>query len=318
MKKKKPKLKKYPDGGSPTGVQSYTKGNTRYVKDLTDKGWFTNAPKSVNAVAPIESMLIPQGNHITGYTNKMGNATQYWVPNGNTWSSSTEEEYNRKGFDPINTNRFIPTFSQGGSLPKYYNGTGDPTGSYADQQSAYNAANLSGSMMDEYGSAGGENAGMYGAEGQYDQGQGSSGNNYGQYAATGMAAGLAGANYASVYNDPNATTSDKATAGRNGVASVAGTVSPVVGGIIGMANTIAAPIKKNAESMDSEGNLQNQRGAQAGAIVGNFLSPSTLATTISEGKWSLNGKAYTDSLESDAKAKIPPLSIICLALAYFS
>jgi len=132
----------------------------------------------------------------------------------------------------------------------------------------------------------------------------SNSNNIGQYAGIATAAGVAGANYAKTYNDPNASLSDKTAAGRQGVGQIAGSINPVVGGIINGVNAIAKPIKNNAEKMDSQGNLQNQSGAQAGAIVGNFLSPSTLATTISSGKWDLTGKKYANSLEADAKQEI--------------
>jgi hypothetical protein len=139
--------------------------------------------------------------------------------------------------------------------------------------------------------------------------------NAGQYAAIGTAAATAGANYAQAYNDPNASLSDKSEAGRTGAAQIAGSINPVVGGIISGANAIAKPIKTNAERTDSQGNLVNQKGAQAGAIAGNFLSPSTLATTISEGKWDLTGKKYATSLEADAKAKIDEANAPMIAAA---
>lgn len=125
-----------------------------------------------------------------------------------------------------------------------------------------------------------------------------------RYAGIATSAVVAGANYAKTYSDPNASTSDKAAAARQGVIQIAGSINPVVGGIIGGVDAIAQPIKTNLEKTDSQGNLENKRGAQAGAVIGNVLSPSTLATTIASGEWDLTGKKYTKGLEADAKAKI--------------
>lgn len=110
---------------------------------------------------------------------------------------------------------------------------------------------------------------------------------YAQYATAATGAAM----YATNIDNKNMTTSDKAAAGRNTIAQVDPT------GITGMANMIADPIKKDAEQFDETGQLKNEGYAQAMAITGSLFSPSTALTAALDGTWSLDGKAYTNSLE---------------------
>lgn len=126
-----------------------------------------------------------------------------------------------------------------------------------------------------------------------------------QYAAIGTTAGVSALNYANVYNNPNATTSAKTDAARTGVTATASAINPTVGSIIGGVDAIAAPIKSGAEEVDSEGNLKNKNDAKAAAVVGSFLSPSSFATSVADGTWSLDGEKYTDNIEAEAKKGLP-------------
>ena len=87
-------------------MTSYVKGNTKYVKDLTDKGWYTATHSGVTAVAPIQTETIPQGQIQTGYTNQIAGSTKYFVPHGNSWAPATDSEYSRLGYDTTNVNPY--------------------------------------------------------------------------------------------------------------------------------------------------------------------------------------------------------------------
>lgn len=192
-----------------------------------------------------------------------------------------------------------PTFKHGGmKLPKYL-----PGGEYEST-----------SMIEDYRAEDGSSFwdGANGQESYYksqepvasaaDQQQ--IDNNKPNYGAIAGATTGAVANSMVAYNRPDTNVSMKAEANRNGVAAIAGSINPMVGGIIGGVNAIAKPIKANNERTDSQGNLVNQNGAQASAIVGGLMSPSSAFTAMSDGKWDLTGKKYANSLEADARARI--------------
>lgn len=203
-----------------------------------------------------------------------------------------------------------PTFSHGGmKLPKYFNGGTE-----------------SSSMIEDYRAEDGSNFwdGANGQESYYKSQEPVAPAAYGQQNNSGYKpnynamvgnSAMATANYANVYQDPDATTSDKAAAGRQGAAQIAGSINPMIGGIIGGVDAIAKPIKNNAEQMNSKGQLTNRNKARAGAIAGNILSPSTLATTIASGKWDLKGDKYLNEIEGDAQAQIAAEQAPMLAAA---
>lgn len=171
-----------------------------------------------------------------------------------------------------------PTFSHGGTkLPKYYNGGTEPIApaAYEQEKPGYQP----------------------------------------NYNAMIGASSMATANFANVYQDPDATTSDKTAASRQGAAQIAGSINPVVGGIIGVVDSIAQPIKNNAEQTNNKGQLTNRNKARVSAIAGSFLSPSSAITTMASGKWDLKGDKYLNELEGNAQAQIAAEQAPILAAA---
>lgn len=108
----------------------------------------------------------------------------------------------------------------------------------------------------------------------------------------------------SAYSNPNANAQQKADAVYNGAAQTASMISPVVGGLIGIGDAIGAPIKKNAEKMDAQGNLINENGAKTGALIGALANPFKALTTRSTYKGGFSdfsGNGYINSIEKPAQ-----------------
>lgn len=138
--------------------------------------------------------------------------------------------------------------------------------------------------------------------------QSNNGLNAGQYAAIGASLAGGGASLYSNLNDPNASLRQKSESLDNTTVGVAGAINPLVGGIIAGVNTIAKPIRTQAEQTDENGNLVNHQKAQNMAIVGGLLDPVKALTTRLSYKGGLKdwtGKKYLDNLEAEAKAKLP-------------
>ena len=136
---------------------------------------------------------------------------------------------------------------------------------------------------------------------------GNNGLSGGQYAQMGTAiAGGATQTYNN-FKDPNASMRTKSESLDGTVQGVAGAINPIVGAAIGVGNMIGKPIRTKLERTDAQGNLENKKGAQAGAIVGSLFDPVKAITTRAsyEGGWKdFSGKGYVNALESEAKQNI--------------
>jgi hypothetical protein len=139
------------------------------------------------------------------------------------------------------------------------------------------------------------------------QATGNNGLSGGQYAQMGTAiAGGATQTYNN-FKDPNASMRTKSESLDGTVQGVAGAINPVVGAVIGAGNMIGKPIRTKLERTDEQGNLENKKGAQAGAIIGSLFDPVKAITTRAsyEGGWKdVTGKGYVNALESEAKQNI--------------
>ena len=136
----------------------------------------------------------------------------------------------------------------------------------------------------------------------------SRGLNAGQYAAIGTSLAGGGASLYSNLNDPNASLRQKSESLDNTTMGVAGTINPLVGGIIAGVNTIAKPIRTKAELTDENGNLVNRNKARNMSIVGGLLDPVKAFSTRASYKGGFTdwfGQGYLDNLEAEAKAKLP-------------
>lgn len=319
---KKPKLKKYPIGGTKgfipdTMVHYIGAGEVPYSKDQlssmgynyeTSTGGFDEYTMGDNRrfYKPVSPGTPEWNNPENPYLNATA-STQPVVKPAPKLKWPTRTDYSKGSKGPIYTD---PTFSHGGmKLPKYFNGGTE-----------------SSSMIEDYRAEDGSNFwdGANGQESYYKSQEPVAPAAYGQQNNSGYKpnynamvgnSAMATANYANVYQDPDATTSDKAAAARQGAAQIAGSINPMIGGIIGGVDAIAKPIKNNAEQMNSKGQLTNRNKARAGAIAGNILSPSTLATTIASGKWDLKGDKYLNELEGNAQAQIAAEQAPMLAAA---
>lgn len=136
----------------------------------------------------------------------------------------------------------------------------------------------------------------------------SRGLNAGQYAAIGTSLAGGGASLYSNLNDPNASLRQKSESLDNTTVGVAGTINPLVGGIITGVNTIAKPIRTKAELTDENGNLVNRNKARNMSIVGGLLDPIKALSTRASYEGGFKdwfGQGYLDNLEAEAKAKLP-------------
>lgn len=123
------------------------------------------------------------------------------------------------------------------------------------------------------------------------------------------------------YNNPNSTDSQKGDAAYNAGVGVVGSINPVIGGLIGIGDSIGKPIKQSVEKYDANGNLKNENAAQAGYIAGTLFNPAkSLSNTLTDKSAStgqkvaagltgglsniLFSKQYTNKLEKDAKSAI--------------
>ncbi len=132
--------------------------------------------------------------------------------------------------------------------------------------------------------------------------------NAGQYVAIGTSLAGGGANLYSNLNDPNASLRQKSESLDNTTVGVAGAINPLVGGIIAGVNTIAKPIRTNAEQTDENGNLVDRNKAKNLSIVGGLLDPIKAFSARASYKGGFkdwNGEKYLDNLEAEAKAKLP-------------
>lgn len=91
--------------------------------------------------------------------------------------------------------------------------------------------------------------------------------------------------------------------------SVATAINPIVGGIVGLGQGLGDKARTGAEATDENGNLINRRKARTMGILGSFLDPLKALTTRASykgGFGDITGNKYLASIESSAKANLPP------------
>ena len=198
---------------------------------------------------------------------------------------STHAEY----MFPKNTVTNIQKHSYGGrQLPKFYPGGRTTMGPVEDDQNAagydetYNPADPNRDMPDS----------------NNNQTSGS------QYIAGAGALATGGANMYQTYNNPTATNRAKSDSFDQTARGVTSAISPVIGGIIGIGDTIGKPIRAKAEATDANGNVINKNKAKAGAIAGMFFDPGKWIGQLASGNFDASGDKYIEGIEADAKANI--------------
>lgn len=129
------------------------------------------------------------------------------------------------------------------------------------------------------------------------------------YGAVGSSAGVGAANIYSTYQNPNSTGNDKYEATQSGIGNTVGSINPVIGGIMGVGNSIGKPIKANSEQFDSQGNLLNENKARRNAIGGALFDPiKAFSYRKASGNWGdVSGKGYTNWLENNEKSRLKGL-----------
>lgn len=137
----------------------------------------------------------------------------------------------------------------------------------------------------------------------------SSGPSAGQYAAAGTALAAGSANSYKTFQDPNSSIRDKSTSFDGAVTGTASAINPLVGSVIGVANSFGAGRRDKNEAM-TEGTagappkLVDEKSARRGAIVGSWFSPSKAIATRGSyegGFTDFTGKGYTAALNKEAK-----------------
>lgn len=159
---------------------------------------------------------------------------------------------------------FITQFAKGGYLPMFADGGFDP---YVEQQKSSTPTIA----------------------------------NYGTAAVT---AGTGIANASQVVNSPGASLRQKSESMDKTTVGVASAINPYVGMAIAGGEALGGSIRTGLEKTDSQGNLQNKGGAQAGAIIGSLFDPVKAITTRAsyKGGWTdWTGKGYVDALENESK-----------------
>ncbi len=126
----------------------------------------------------------------------------------------------------------------------------------------------------------------------------------GQYAATGTATIVGGANIGRVYSQPNATMADKYNTNSGAATGIVSSISPLYGGLTAATYQVAKPIKKGLEASNEDGSLKNPGLAKAGVVANSFITDplSSISTNVSNGVWTPD--QYTDRLEEENKQRI--------------
>jgi len=333
---KKPKLKKYPTGGSkgfiPDKLVHYVgQGETPYTREQlgsmgynyeTTTGGFDEYSMGDNrrfykTVLPnTPEWSNPENPYLISNTKQAITKT---VPKPK-YPSYGSPEYIKTHPEYTPPSNRIVTFSKGGTkLPKYFPG--------GEHEST--------SMIEDYRAEDGSNFwdGANGQESYYksqepiasaaDQQQINNtqiNNNQlssGQYAAIGSASATGSANIYNAYNSPRTSEWQKNQQAGKAIekteTQVAGAINPIVGMIHGTVSGIMDKSTAEATKTDSQGNLVNRKQAKNQAIGRAFADPmAMIPTMISTG---FNRDRYANQIEADAKARIAEEQAPMLAAA---
>lgn len=126
-------------------------------------------------------------------------------------------------------------------------------------------------------------------------------------AANAVGSGLGGVGSAYYNSTP---TQNEGEATRNAslaAVSQTGAIGGAIGGIAAIGDKIGKPIKASSESMDSQGNVKDERRARKNAIGGGLFSPSKALAARSSyegGYTDITGKGYIKHLEDKAKSQL--------------
>lgn len=337
---RKPKLRKYPNGGTEakkaysldeynTELSKYEKIDPLNPKDATDvkqyigsyitpniKNYQTQlntalrAKYKLAADAPITDQYLSadEANKAVGgkYDDYMNNFNAYQAYRAKTPAMPQRgvegtQDQDPKVYGQRHVNLFKP-YTVNTEIPQF--GSGGMAGKPRLQKAKYGLQVAPAAISNDP---------------NYDDGQNQDNNDpsTGQYVAAGTALGVGAANTYQAYNNPTATARQRADAPYNSSVQAVGAINPLIGGIIGIGDAVGSPIRANNEKTDAQGNLEHYNNSIT--IGASFLNPAkALATRASyKGGWTdWDGSKYKANLEKDAKAALPKTPFVPYAKDY--